>query len=148
VKSILDSRDVNNLQRVQEQSPTAGPTSGPGFEGVSTFRFVSRGVNFGIARGSGGGIGIPVHDGCLQIAKHVMRVSSTNHAVEAPPQAATFMRRLWNVLESRFEASSESMTGDLRGFPQVRRMCAPQYYQMSWLLLPKWEDHELAQTEV
>jgi hypothetical protein len=68
---------------------------------------------------------IPVHEACLDIAKHVIRVRETSPALEHSPGKVTSMRRLWEVLESRHLETVEGVRTR-----KPRRLKAPQNYHM------------------
>lgn len=73
---------------------------------------------------------IPVHEACLQIANRVIRVRATNPAVDPSCGKVTSMRRLWEVLESRYLETVEGVRS--RKLPT--RLKAPQNYHMATLL--------------
>jgi hypothetical protein len=67
---------------------------------------------------------VPVHDACLQIAKRVIHQRTQKADLENSHQKVTSMRRLWEVLESRFAA-----TGDIV-YDSRARIRAPFNYHM------------------
>jgi hypothetical protein len=73
---------------------------------------------------------LPVHEACLQIAKHVIRVRTVNRVVNPSCEEVTSMRRLWEVLESRY---LETVRG-IRSRKLPTRLKAPHNYHMPFLL--------------
>jgi hypothetical protein len=69
---------------------------------------------------------LPVHQACLQIAKHVIQVRSVNPAVDHSHAKVTSMRRLWEVLESRYLETDEGV----RSWRLPTRLKAPHNYHM------------------
>jgi hypothetical protein len=73
---------------------------------------------------------LPVHKACLQIAKHVIRVRATNWTADPTCGKVTSMRRLWEVLESRYLETVEG----IRSRKLPTRLKAPHNYHMPSLL--------------
>lgn len=73
---------------------------------------------------------LPVHEACLQIAKRVIRVCAANRTVDPSRGKVTSMRRLWEVLESRYLETVEGVRS--RKLPT--RLKAPHNYHMPSLL--------------
>jgi hypothetical protein len=69
---------------------------------------------------------LPVHEACLQIAKHVIRVRATSPAGDPSCGKVTSMRRLWEVLKSRYLETVEGVGS--RKLPT--RLKAPYNYHM------------------
>lgn len=89
---------------------------------------------------------LPVHQACLQIAKHVIRVRAADPAGEISFGKVTSMRWLWEVLESRYLETVESVRS--RKLPT--RLKAPYNYHMpsSWGGVDWKEDAESDVLEV
>jgi len=69
---------------------------------------------------------LPVHEACLQIAKHVIRVNTDCHKVDPSCGNVSSMRRLWEVLESRYLETVEGV----RSWKLPARLRAPHNYHM------------------
>lgn len=84
---------------------------------------------------------IAVHAACLDIAKHVIQMRITDAAVEHLPRKVFSMRRLWEVLESRYLETVEGVRNR-----KARRLMAPQNYHMPYNIGGvDWRDHVAAE---
>lgn len=87
---------------------------------------------------------VAVHDACLQIAKRVIRQRAQNSDFKYPHHVVTSMRLLWEVLESRCNATSDQSH---RGY-KARIEAPHNYYMPTYLAVYNWSEVEAEEDEV
>jgi hypothetical protein len=79
---------------------------------------------------------IGIHEACLQIAKRVMRTRATYSCTDLPGRRVDSMRTLWDVLESRYKAT----TGSTGFYAPAMLLDSPHDYHMEEGRLTWWRE--------